>query len=428
METWLHVDKASDFTIHNIPFGVCSTNDNASKRVVTALGNYVIDLAVLEEANLFDGLLTERVFDQETVNGFISQGKNVWSKVRKQIQSLFSDTQSPLKNDEQLQQRAIYNRQDVIMHQPLKINDYTDFYASKYHAENVGTMFRGPENALMPNWTHLPIAYHGRASSIIVSGTPVKRPSSQIKLPSEDLPIFSPTRQFDYELEMGIVIGNHNQLGEPVSVSEAKDYLFGMVLLNDWSARDIQAFEYQPLGPFLAKNFSTSISPWIITFEALEPFRTPGTEREHEVLPYLQEGVFETYDIQLDISLKTEKLDRPELIASSNFKYLYWSAEQMVAHHTVNGCALQVGDLFGTGTISGPSKSEYGSLLELTWRGKEPIELSSGEQRVWLEDGDELIMKGYCEKDGIRIGFGEVTGVIEPAHTFNFIQAEVSRF
>ena len=219
---------------------------------------------------------------------------------------------------------------------------------------------------------------------------------------------------------MGIVIGKYNQLGEPVSVNEAKDYLFGMVLLNDWSARDIQAFEYQPLGPFLAKNFSTSISPWIITFEALEPFKTPGIEREHEVLPYLQENVFETYDIQLDILLKTEKLDRPEMIASSNYKYLYWSAEQMVAHHTVNGCALQVGDLFGTGTISGPSKSEYGSLLELAWRGKEPIKLSSGEQRVWLEDGDELIMKGFCEKDGIRIGFGEVTGVIEPAHKFNF--------
>ena len=420
MEAWLHVDNTSDFTIHNIPFGIGSTGEDSTKFVVTAIGNYVINLAVLEEENLFDRLLTERVFNQDTVNAFISQGKDVWSKVRKQIQFLLSNTQSPLKNDEQLQQRAIFNRQEITMHQPLKINDYTDFYASKHHAVNVGTIFRGPDNALMPNWTHLPIAYHGRASSIIASGTPVKRPSSQIKLPNENLPIFSPTRQFDYELEMGIVIGNHNRLGEPVSVNEAKDYLFGMVLLNDWSARDIQAFEYQPLGPFLAKNFSTSISPWIITFEALEPFKTPGIEREHEVLPYLQEGVFETYDIQLDILLKTEKLDRPEMIASSNYKYLYWSAEQMVAHHTVNGCALQVGDLFGTGTISGPSKSEYGSFLELTWRGKEPIQLSSGEQRVWLEDGDELIMKGFCEKDGIRIGFGEVTGVIEPAHTFNF--------
>jgi fumarylacetoacetase len=426
MKSWIDVHSSSDFSINNIPFSVCTTKDNEQKRVCTAIGDYIVDLAVLESAGLFADITTVELFQEETVNKLIAQGKPVWKAIRTKIQSLLSDESSPLKNDESLRNNALHLATDATLHLPLKIGDYTDFYASRNHAENVGSIFRGPDNALMPNWTRMPIGYHGRASSIVASGTSIVRPSGQIKPPIANEPFFSPSLQLDYELEMGFVVGGENKLGQPVSIEEAEDYLFGMVLLNDWSARDIQAFEYQPLGPFLSKNFTTSIAPWIITMDALEPFKTAGVEREHELMPYLQQPSFMTYDIELSVGIKTPKLTEPETIAQTNYKYLYWSAEQMVAHHTVNGCALKVGDLFGSGTISGPEKNNRGCLLELTWRGTDPVQLSSGEERSWLQDGDELVMSGYCEKDGIRIGFGQVSGKIEPAYKFKHQQEKIN--
>jgi fumarylacetoacetase len=417
-KSWIDVHPSSDFSIHNIPFSVCTTEDNEEKRVCTAIGDYIVDLAVLETAGLFVDITKVELFHEETVNRLIAQGKPVWAAIRTKIQSLLSDEASPLKNNKLLRENSLYLATDVTLHLPLKVGDYTDFYTSKNHAENVGSIFRGPENALMPNWTHMPIGYHGRASSIVVSGTDIVRPSGQIKPPTVEQPFFSPCKQLDYELEMGIIVGRENALGQPVSIEEAEDYLFGMVLLNDWSARDIQAFEYQPLGPFLAKNFATSISPWIVTMDALAQFKTAGIEREHELLPYLQQPTFTTYDINLSVDIKTPKLSKAETIAQTNYKYLYWSAEQMVAHHTVSGCSLKVGDLFGTGTVSGTEKSTRGCLLELTWRGTEPVQLSSGEERNWLEDGDEIVITGYCENNDIRIGFGQVSGKIEPAYKF----------
>lgn len=425
-KSWIDVHPSSDFSINNIPFSVCTTNDNEQKRVCTAIGDYIVDLAVLESAGLFADITTVELFQEETVNKLIAQGRPVWKAIRTKIQTLLSDESSPLKSDESLRNNALHLATDATLHLPLKIGDYTDFYASRNHAENVGSIFRGPDNALMPNWTRMPIGYHGRASSIVASGTSIVRPSGQIKPPTASEPFFSPSLQLDYELEMGFVIGGENKLGQPVSIEEAEDYLFGMVLLNDWSARDIQAFEYQPLGPFLSKNFTTSIAPWIITMDALEPFKTAGVEREHELLPYLQQPLFMTYDIELSVGIKTSKLTEPETIAQTNYKYLYWSAEQMVAHHTVNGCALKVGDLFGSGTISGPEKNNRGCLLELTWRGTDPVQLSSGEERSWLQDGDELVMSGHCEKDGIRIGFGQVSGKIEPAYKFKHQQEKIN--
>ena len=293
---------------------------------------------------------------------------------------------------------------------PARIGDYTDFYSSYHHAHNVGTMLRGPENALMPNWKWLPVAYHGRASSIVVSGTDVRRPHGQTKAPDAATPSFGPSRSFDYELETAFLIGPGNVLGSSIPVDKATEHIFGLVLMNDWSARDVQAWEYQPLGPFLAKNFCTSISPWVVTLDALAPFRKPLATQDPEPLPYLRAASDFTYDIQLEAHLQTATMDSPHVITRSNFQNLYWSIAQQLAHHTVNGCNLQPGDLLASGTISGPTEDSRGCMLELTWRGANPLTLPNGETRKWLEDGDGLTITGWAQGDGYRIGFGEVSG------------------
>ncbi|HNB41002.1 MAG TPA: fumarylacetoacetase [Anaerolineales bacterium] len=401
----IQVDLNSDFPIQNLPYGIFSTKENPTPRVGTRLGDVVIDLAMLDAENAFGKQYS--FFADASLNPFMAAGRDVWREIRQRLTRLVAEEQASLKSD------ALIFIHEVRMHLPVEVGDYTDFYASREHATNVGIMFRGKENALMPNWLHLPVGYHGRASSVVLSGTDVIRPRGQVK--PKDAPLdFVASRQLDFELEMGFFVGKGNDLGEPISIEDAHEHIFGMVLLNDWSARDIQAWEYQPLGPFLAKNFATSISPWVVTMDALEPFRVKGPLQDPTPLPYLGSNA-NGYDIQLEVSLQSARMDAPQVISHSNMKHLYWSIDQMLAHHTITGCNMRVGDLCGTGTISGPTEDSYGSLLELTWRGERPIHLSSGEERMFLQDGDTLMMKGYCQGDGYRIGFGEVTGKILPA-------------
>lgn len=416
--SFIEVTTDSHFPIQNLPYGVFSTVGNPSPRVGVAIGDYVLDLSVLEAEGYFKEAIqsSSPIFNQPALNAFMGLGKDVWSNTRKIIQNLLSSDEPALRDHYELRKKCLYLQNEVQLHLPVQIGDYTDFYASKEHATNVGIMFRGKENALMPNWTHLPVGYHGRASSVVLSETKVKRPIGQIKPPSESAPIFSACKQLDFELEMGILIGTGNSQGSPIPIEQAEDHIFGFVLLNDWSARDIQSWEYQPLGPFLAKNFATSISPWIVPSEALESFRVAGPKQDPEPLPYLKEEGNHSYNIELEVYLKGENQSNAQKISTSNYRSLYWSASQMIAHHTIGGCNLNTGDLLGTGTISGEEKDARGSLLELTWRGTEPIQLSKNELREWLEDGDELIITGWCQGDGYRIGFGEVSGTIEPAH------------
>ena len=401
----IQVGLNSDFPIQNLPYGIFSTKENPTPRVGTRLGDVVIDLAMLDAENAFGKQYG--FFADASLNRFMAAGRDVWREIRQRLTRLVAEEQASLKSE------ALIFIHEVRMHLPVEVGDYTDFYASREHATNVGIMFRGKENALMPNWLHLPVGYHGRASSVVLSGTDVIRPRGQVK--PKDAPLdFVASRQLDFELEMGFFVGKGNDLGEPISIEDAHEHIFGMVLLNDWSARDIQAWEYQPLGPFLAKNFATSISPWVVTMDALEPFRVKGPLQDPTPLPYLGSNA-NGYDIQLEVSLQSARMDAPQVISHSNMKHLYWSIDQMLAHHTITGCNMRVGDLCGTGTISGPTEDSYGSLLELTWRGERPIQLSSGEERTFLQDGDTLMMKGYCQGDGYRIGFGEVTGKILPA-------------
>ena len=402
----IEVKPASDFPIQNLPYGIFSTQANPRLRVGTRLGEFVVDLSMLDDDGRFDKKYG--FFADATLNRFMAAGRDVWREIRQRLIKLLGEEQASLKAE------ALIPIHGVQMHLPVSIGDYTDFYASREHATNVGIMFRGKENALMPNWLHLPVGYHGRASSVVLSGTDVIRPRGQVK--PKDAPVeFVASRQLDFELEMGFFIGAGNELGEPISIENAREHIFGMVLLNDWSARDIQAWEYQPLGPFLAKNFATSISPWVVTMDALESFRVRGPQQDPTPLPYLQADSASGFDIQLEVSLRSTRMDEAQIISRSNMKHLYWSIEQMLAHHTVTGCNMRVGDLCGTGTISGPTEDSYGSLLELTWRGERPIQLSSGEARTFLQDGDTLTMRGYCQGDGYRVGFGEVTGKILPA-------------
>ena len=400
----IQINKDSDFPIQNLPYGIFSTKENPSPRVGTRLGDIVIDLAMLDDHGMFGNHYG--FFADASLNRFMAAGREVWREIRQRLMRLAGEEHASLTRE------ALIPVNEVQMHLPVEIGDYTDFYASREHATNVGIMFRGKENALMPNWLHLPIGYHGRASSVVLSGTDVIRPRGQVK--PKDAPLeFTASRQLDFELEMGFFVGKGNNLGEPISIASAQEHIFGMVLLNDWSARDIQAWEYQPLGPFLAKNFATSISPWVVTMDALEPFRVKGPEQDPAPLPYLGTNS-NGYDIRLEVSLQSARMDAPQIISRSNMKHLYWSIEQMLTHHTITGCNMRVGDMCGTGTISGPTEDSYGSLLELTWRGEKPIQLSSGEERKFLQDGDTLTMRGYCQGDGYRIGFGEVTGIILP--------------
>ena len=400
----IQINKDSDFPIQNLPYGIFSTKENPSPRVGTRLGDIGIDLAMLDDHGMFGKRYG--FFADASLNRFMAAGREVWREIRQRLMRLAGEEQASLIRE------ALIPVNEVQMHLPVEIGDYTDFYASREHATNVGIMFREKENALMPNWLHLPIGYHGRASSVVLSGTDVIRPRGQVK--PKDAPLeFTASRQLDFELEMGFFVGKGNNLGEPISIASAQEHIFGMVLLNDWSARDIQAWEYQPLGPFLAKNFATSISPWVVTMDALEPFRVKGPEQDPAPLPYLGTNS-NGYDIRLEVSLQSARMDAPQIISRSNMKHLYWSIEQMLTHHTITGCNMRVGDMCGTGTISGPTEDSYGSLLELTWRGEKPIQLSSGEERKFLQDGDTLTMRGYCQGDGYRIGFGEVTGIILP--------------
>jgi len=411
LRSFIEVARESHFSLQNLPYGIFRPNDGVARAGV-AIGDLVLDLAVLEEAGYFRALNfgPQAIFARDSLNAFLALGRPSWRKSREILQHLLAADTPSLRDDKEVRARCFHRQADVAMQLPARIGDYTDFYSSYHHAFNVGTMFRGPENALMPNWKWLPIAYHGRVSSIVPSGADVRRPHGQIKPPESDMPIFSASRALDFELETAFFIGPPNELGEPVPIEQAVDHIFGIVLMNDWSARDIQTWEYQPLGPFLAKNFCTSISPWIVTLEALEPFRKPLPAQDPRPLQYLRAPDDFTFDIQLEVKLQTAKMDAPQTITRSNFENLYWSIAQQLAHHTVGGCNLQAGDLLASGTISGPAEDGRGSMLELTWRGANPLQLPGGETRKWLENGDRLTISGWCEGDGYRVGFGEVTG------------------
>ena len=391
--------------------------DDDSYRVGTAIGNYVLDLNALYEDGMFEEteIAKYNPFNYSFLNCFMSLGRKSWTSVREKLLEILVEDNPVLKDNQKLRDTAFIPMDEVTMKLPAEIGDYTDFYSSKEHATNVGIMFRGKDNALMPNWLHLPVGYHGRASSIILSGENIHRPKGQTKADDAENPTYGPSRLLDFELEMGFFIGPGNKLGHPVSVKDAEEHIFGMVIVNDWSARDIQKWEYVPLGPFNAKNFATSISPWVVTMEALEPFRTKSPDHEKEPLEYLKDNRNCSYDIILDVYIQPEDMSEPVRISESNFKYLYWSMCQQLAHHTVTGCNLQPGDLLASGTISGPDKSSYGSMLELTWRGSEPIKLENGQERKFIQDGDTVIMTAYCQKGEFRIGFGEVRAKILPA-------------
>jgi len=414
LRSFIEVSQDSHFPLENLPYGVFKPR-NGKPRIGVAIGDEVVDLSVLEEKGHFDFARDRQLFSQESLNEFLALGRPVWRKVRETIQRLLDRDTPTLRDDTDLRDRAFHRQAEVVMQLPLRIGDYTDFYSSYHHAHNVGTMLRGPENALMPNWKWLPVAYHGRASSIVVSGTQVRRPKGQIKPPDAPTPMFGPTKSLDYELEMAFLIGPGNPLGQPISIAHAADHIFGFVLMNDWSARDVQAWEYQPLGPFLAKNFCTSISPWVVPLDALEPFRKSLATQEPEPLPYLRSANDFTFDIHLEAKLHTMQLKTPHIITRTNFQNLYWSISQQLAHHTVNGCNLQPGDLLASGTISGATEESRGCMLELTWRGANPLKLPNGESRKWLEDGDTLSITGWCEGEGYRVGFGEVSGQITGA-------------
>lgn len=416
LKSFIEVDPDSHFPIQNLPYGAFE-KENGEIHLCSAIGDYIIDLFVLDEEGLFDGpeLNNQYAFQDSTLNYFMSLGKPAWAEARNTLQSLLSADNSLLRDDTLLRERVFKKRAEVELVMPVQIGDYTDFYSSEQHARNVGSMFRDPENALLPNWKHLPVGYHGRASSIVLSGTELHRPKGQIISGNSDQPQFGPSKNLDFELEVGFLTGSGNKLGSSIPVDEAENHIFGLVLVNDWSARDIQKWEYQPLGPFLAKSWATSISSWIVTMEALEPFRTTCPEQNPKPLDYLHQKNRSTFDIQLDVFLKTEKQDRPHKICSSNFRHLYWTMAQQLAHQTVAGCNVQPGDLYASGTISGTDKHSYGSMLELAWKGTKPLELPSGEKRSFIENGDEVIMTGYAQGDTFKVGFGEVTGRILPA-------------
>ena len=414
MKSFINYPQNSDFSIHNIPFGVAVFNREYIA-CCTRIGDLVIDLATLYDYGFFDEIegLNENVFEAYTLNEFIELGKPVTNAVRLKIQELLLEGSS-LFHDEKTIEECFYNLDKVQMMMPLHVQNYTDFYSSIEHATNVGKMFRDPANALLPNWKHLPVGYHGRASSIVVSGINFHRPKGQMKPADAEKPIFGASKQLDFELEMAFVLNKNTEIGESISTQEAEDAIFGMVIFNDWSARDIQSWEYVPLGPFLGKNFCSSISPWVVTLEALEPFRTASPKQEPEVLDYLKFEGDKNFDINLEVYLQPENGEE-NLICKSNYKYMYWNMTQQLAHHTINGCNVEVGDLYASGTISGSEPNSFGSMLELTWRGQNPLKLSDGTERKFIEDHDTIIMRGFSEKDGIRVGFGEVRGKVLPA-------------
>jgi fumarylacetoacetase len=414
LKSWIEVPQDSDFPIQNIPFGVVKTED-LTPFVATRIGDKVIDLRNLYQLGYLNNLGFELAdFDNSYLNSLMKQGKIATRNLRNRLSELFDANCNELKQNDVHVQEVFFDINEVEMCMPIQIGDYTDFYSSREHATNVGTMFRDPANALLPNWLWIPVGYHGRASSVILSGQDIHRPKGQIKpVPTED-PIYAPSRQVDFELEMAFVTYDGKPLGDSISTGEAEDYIFGMCLFNDWSARDIQAWEYVPLGPFLAKNFASSISPWIVTLDALEPFAVETTKQDPKVLSYLEFEGKKSYDINLQVSIEPENAEET-VICNSNFKYMYWNMAQQLAHHTVNGCNVRCGDLMGSGTISGPTEDSYGSMLELAWKGTKPLKMNDGSERKFILDGDTVIMRGHSEANGVRIGFGEVRAKILPA-------------
>ena len=414
LKSWVSVPENSDFPIQNLPFGIISSAI-LSKRVSVRIGDYALDLKVLAEL----GYLKETGFDSSDfdapfLNPMMKKGKLAVRGLRNRISELLLDSSTSLQNNPSQIEQVLHLISAVEVSMPVEIGDYTDFYSSKEHATNVGMMFRDPANALLPNWLWIPVAYHGRASSIVLSGQDIHRPKGQIKPSADEDPIFTPSRQVDFELEMAFITFDGKPLGDSISTEEADSYIFGLCLFNDWSARDIQAWEYVPLGPFLGKNFASSISAWIVTLDALEPFSVESPEQNPKVLPYLEFDGKKAYDIQLQVGILTNNKDET-VVCNSNFKYMYWNMAQQLAHHTSNGCNIRCGDLLGSGTISGKSEDSFGSMLELTWRGTKPLKVKDGSERKFINDGDSVIMRGHSELNGIRIGFGELSSKLLPA-------------
>ena len=418
-KSWIPVPQNSDFPIQNIPFGVFITRDDVIT-IGTRIGNTAIDMGALQQLGYFEGIeLTDDMFMQDTLNDFISDGQKTWRLVRNRLAEIFDATNSKLRDNKKHCDIILFDMSEIEMLLPVQIGDYTDFYSSKEHATNVGKMFRDPENALLPNWLHIPVGYHGRSSTIVPSGIPVHRPYGQTLPNGETTPVFGPSKLVDFELETAFITTDANLMGEPIPVEEAEDHIFGMVLFNDWSARDIQKWEYVPLGPFLAKNFASTISPWIVTMDALKPFRTKGPEQNPEPLPYLKQKGEKAVDIHLEVAIKPENADET-IVSRSNFKYMYWSMAQQLAHHTINGCRVNSGDMMGSGTISGPTEDSFGSMLELTWGGQKPLPMNDGSERKFIQDNDTVIMRGYCQNDTVRIGFGECESKLLPAIELKF--------
>jgi fumarylacetoacetase len=411
LRTFVDVAPDSPFPIQNLPYGVFKRPGEAP-RVGVAIGAQVLDLAALADAGLLGGVAG--VFSQASLNAFVGEGRKFWRGAREQISKLLRHDNPTLRDNTALRQKTLIETRDVEMLLPLDIRGYTDFYSSIEHATNVGAMFRGIENALMPNWKHIPIGYDGRASTIVVSGTDFHRPVGQTRPVETDPPLFGPSKSVDFELELAFVVGPGNQHGRPIPVGEADQHIFGALLLNDWSARDIQKWEYQPLGPFLAKNFCTSVSPWIVTLDALEPFRTAARQQDPEPFPYLR-SARSVFDLNLEVTLTGADQSEELTITRTNYRGIYWDYAQQLAHHSSNGCRMQPGDIFASGTISGEKPDSFGSLLEITWGGKNPVKLPNGEERKFLKDGDRITMRGWCEGAGYRVGFGEVTGRVLPA-------------
>lgn len=413
IKSWLDIPTDSDFSIQNIPFGIFQYKSQSPK-LCTRLGDYIIDLSKVKDLGYFADLdIPKAVFRNTYLNDFIALGKEKTSAVRNRISELFNRRVKKW-NSRELFEHFSYSVDQVAMQMPVKVGDYTDFYSSIQHATNIGKLFRDPKNALLPNWRHLPVGYHGRASSIVVSGTPIHRPKGQTMPPDAKKPIFGPSKRLDFELEMAFVIGKPSELGQSIQTSDAEDYIFGLSLFNDWSARDIQKWEYVPLGPFLGKSFASHVSPWIITMDALEPFRVKGPRQTPKVLPYLQYEGEKNYDVQLEVLIQPEESEAKS-VSRSNFKYMYWNMCQQLAHHTVNGCNVNVGDMMASGTISGKTKTSYGSMLEISAGGKQAIKMPDGSERKFIKDGDTVTLKGWCVKDGVRVGFGEASAKVLPA-------------
>jgi fumarylacetoacetase len=418
LRSWIEIDPESDFPIQNLPFGIFKTQ-SSSPRVGVAIGDQVLDLAILNKLGFFDKIkIDNSVFTNQFLNDFIALGKQTTTAVRERVSHILNIDNAELRDNKEAQAKVLHFQSNVQMLLPVRVGDYTDFYSSIDHATNIGTMIRDPKNALMSNWKHIPVGYHGRASSIIVSGTEFHRPKGQTlpadqvgKPAEEQQPVFGPCRLLDFELETAFIVGKDTQLGESVSTAEADEYIFGMVLFNDWSARDIQTWEYVPLGPFLSKNFASTVSPWIVTLEALEPFRVNGYKQEPKVLPYLEYTGDKNIDIHLDAYIKPENSEEM-LVSHSNYKFMYWTMEQQLAHHTVNGCNVKIGDMMGSGTISGPTPESFGSMMEITWRGTKPLKMKDGSERKFINDNDTVIFRGYCKKDEVRVGFGECVGKV----------------